>query len=102
MADYSSLSISFSNVGDGCEEILKYITELEAELNRVRTTFRSMTNSWEGRARAAFEEDFSVMSQSMSTTTETMRDVTFMIQKYNQSHEEVENGFGSGSHVTLG
>ncbi len=102
MAAYNSMQLTFSTVEEGCGKILTYVSELENELETVKSTFMTMTDSWEGKARMAFEEDFNVMSQSMSTTLTTMREVTALIQNYNQSHSEVEDGFGSGSHVTLG
>lgn len=102
MADFSSLSLKFDDVGDGCTLIFNYITSLEYELNSVKQAFTTMTQSWEGMARAAFEEDFNVMDNSMTTTLTTMREVTDMIKRYNEGHREVESGFGSGGHVTLG
>ena len=66
MADFSSMELGFSTVDEGCGKILTYVSGLEDELETVKSTFMTMTDSWKGKARMAFEEDFNVMSQSMS------------------------------------
>lgn len=102
MAGMGALTLQFSDVEEGCQKILQYAGSLEQELNQVKSTFQAMTATWDGMARARFEEDYHVMNQSMVTTVETMREITMLVQRYNADVQEVESNYGSSGHVTMG
>ncbi|MBD5474815.1 MAG: WXG100 family type VII secretion target [Lachnospiraceae bacterium] len=95
------VKLTYQEMRTNCDSLNTQAGELERVTGEVKRLVGSFTNCWEGTAEANFEDDYNTLSSAISTTTETLREITTLVQNYVNSMEEVETAYGK-SHVTVG
>ena len=95
------VKITYQDMRDNCTALNGYAGELEQITAEVMRITGSFTSCWEGQTEAAFEEDYNVLSNAITTTINTMREITTLAENYVNSMEEVEMAYGK-SHVSVG
>ena len=95
------VKLTYQDMRDNCTALHGYAGELDQIMTEVMRIAGSFSSCWEGQTEAAFEEDYHVLSNAISTTINTMREITTFAENYVNSMEEIELAYGK-SHVTVG
>lgn len=95
------VKLTYQEMRANCSSLDTQAGELERTMGEVKRLVASFQNCWEGTAADNFEDDYTTLSNAITTTTETLREITTLVGNYVNSMEEVENAYGK-SHVTVG
>lgn len=95
------VKLTYQEMRTNCNSLDTQAGELERAMGEVKRLVGSFKNCWEGTAEDNFEDDYTTLCTAISTTTETLREITTLVGNYVNSMEEVENAYGK-SHVTVG
>ncbi|MDO4304367.1 MAG: WXG100 family type VII secretion target [Bacillota bacterium] len=96
-----TVRLTYEEMNSNCTSLKSYASEYESTAQAVLSLVDSFSGSWEGQAEATFEEDYRTLTNAMKTSTETMREITTLVESYVNSMQEIENAYGK-SHVTVG
>ncbi len=100
MAD--EVRLSYQSMADNCAKLNEYAEQFTEVSGNVSTLVGSFTGVWTGQAEATFEEDYATLTKSFTDAISVMQEITTMVQNYVNDMQEIENAYGSASHVSIG
>ncbi len=96
-----SVRLTYEQMESNCNQLNAQAGTLTETIGNIHNIVSQFTGVWEGEAEMRFEEDYDILKRSLSTATETMQEITKLVNDYVSAMREVETAFAK-NHVTMG